>query len=269
MILNINYSDTSSNHLYLPNLNTGHLHHYHHFLFGYLLPTIIHATQSNKNQDKIFMTDCGSSMNKIIKQVGYYQYEPKVTLKSINSIAGFDGCRFTLDKNIINLANSSIDKIFSIENNDTAREPYILLIDRGETPSEEERQKLSNTELKHKTGNERRSIQNMAEIERTLSDFFPVKRVVLEGLDFLEQVLFFRHAYIVIMQHGAAMSNMIFTKRTKALIEIVNNNKQNICYHNLVKNLDITKFFIMNKSSHSNVNCDLLRNLIETVPCLY
>ena len=98
--------------------------------------------------------------------------------------------------------------------------PKVLLIKRGGRI-----ELIDDPELKHEntnvtTGSERREIDNIEEIEKYLKQ----KSILLEGIKFEEQIKLFNNAKVIIMAHGAAMSNIIFCKENTKIIEICDRN---------------------------------------------
>jgi hypothetical protein len=96
--------------------------------------------------------------------------------------------------------------------------PRILLLQRGEPDpfylSEQSDAKLG--------GSIRRSIRNHAALlEGIVQCYGSASNVILEGLSLAEQIALFSSADVIIAQHGAALSNLIWSRPGTAVVEIV------------------------------------------------
>jgi hypothetical protein len=105
--------------------------------------------------------------------------------------------------------------------------PEVLLIKRGKTES-----LINNLSLKSKLGKwgisngvTRREIAGINELETYLNNRYVTnfKAVVLEKETFREQIQYFNNAKLIILAHGAAMSNMFFCKAGTIILEVVCN----------------------------------------------
>jgi hypothetical protein len=100
--------------------------------------------------------------------------------------------------------------------------PEIILIKRGsrvELIDDKELQKLNRNTT---TGSERREIKEIEKIQEYLANTYTTKfqAVYLEGKTFEEQVKLFNNAKMIVLAHGAAMSNMFFCKKGTTVVEI-------------------------------------------------
>lgn len=100
--------------------------------------------------------------------------------------------------------------------------PEIVLIKRGNRKqliNDPELQKIN----KNKTnGKERREINNIEFIGKTLKQLYSdkFKSYFLENQSFEEQIKIFNNAKLIIMAHGAGMSNLFFCKSGTTIIEV-------------------------------------------------
>jgi hypothetical protein len=96
--------------------------------------------------------------------------------------------------------------------------PKVLLIDRGTL---DPRYLTAGARIRG-TGRSRRSIANIEALEEGLREAGVNLRVeTLEGSTLAFQIALFRHADIIIAQHGAALCNMIWARPETAILEIV------------------------------------------------
>jgi hypothetical protein len=100
--------------------------------------------------------------------------------------------------------------------------PEIVLIKRGDRQP-----LLHDTELMSLTtnvtnGKERREIRNIEKVEDELHKLYgnKFKSFFLENKSFYEQVKIFNNAKLIILAHGAAMSNLFFCKQNTTIIEV-------------------------------------------------
>jgi hypothetical protein len=79
-------------------------------------------------------------------------------------------------------------------------------------------------EIYKTSGNERRSIVNFDELYLFCVSYYKkykILKISLEHLPFFEQYNLFNNAKIVILQHGAAVGNVIFMKPNTTIIEFI------------------------------------------------
>lgn len=103
--------------------------------------------------------------------------------------------------------------------------PEVLLIKRGgriNLVDDEYLKEKVNGGVYQTTGNERREITALPELEHFLENNFKhkFKSVFFEGVDFKEQVKYFNNAKLIICAHGAVMSNMFFCKEGTTILEV-------------------------------------------------
>lgn len=103
--------------------------------------------------------------------------------------------------------------------------PEVLLIKRGkriELINDSDLKKINNN---ISNGSERREIKDINIIEEYLQTKYSnkFKSVFLECMPFNEQVKLFNNAKLIILAHGAAMSNMFFCKKNTTILEVTCN----------------------------------------------
>lgn len=89
-----------------------------------------------------------------------------------------------------------------------------------------------------------RSIRNFQEVER----FFRNKGWMIfdmENFSFTEQIQLFNEAKIVVGQHGAAHTNIVWSQRGAHLVELFGSNFLNGCYEGITAYLDINYHFLI------------------------
>jgi hypothetical protein len=98
----------------------------------------------------------------------------------------------------------------------------VLLIKRGERIQLIDDSMQYNSKNFITTGRERREINDIDILEQKLREIYTdnFKAVFLEKMPFKEQVKLFNNAKVIILAHGAAMSNMFFCKKGTTIIEV-------------------------------------------------
>jgi hypothetical protein len=103
--------------------------------------------------------------------------------------------------------------------------PEVVLIKRGDRIpliDDEELLEMAKNIVSLTTGSERREIKGLEKIQTYLEKKYAEKfqSFYLEDKTFEEQVKIFNNAKLIIMAHGAAMSNMFFCKRKTTIVEV-------------------------------------------------
>lgn len=237
--------------------NAGSTEHYYHFLFGLLLPFVQNV---NANSEHTFYFKSCGPLNKHFEIPGY-----KTAIGNQGKNISFAGFDFTDYRNCnLNLIKKKLFDAFEIVD-DTRNE--ILFVDRDKPDP------FYQTVARMKgSGSYRRHIPNIDEVVDLVGQQFRVKKVFLENMSLREQIQTFRNAPIIVLQHGAAMSNIIWCKEKTLVIEI--RNRQNLhCYDALARRagLRLKKLPIqINNFSKINPGTVLshLKNDPSTIPFL-
>lgn len=241
---------------YEPNLVSGRTDHYHHFLAGYLLPVIADADLTKG--DEISLAFSGP-MTRLIHEVGFTsqpnfktEVEPQIFGPppegyEVRNVRGVDGCNTAVPDGFAKNVNAKLDHIFGIEESEYADcEPEILLIDRGEAPKEI----FDENEHIRLSGSQRRTLSNMDEIAACLEKYGPVNRCFLDDKSFREQIIAFRRAKFVVAQHGAGLSNLVFAKQCKHVLEFAPEEKigEQVWFKNLSKHVGaVHRVYLINQ----------------------
>lgn len=191
----------------------GSVEHYFHFLFGYLIPFLENVPKNDGN--RYLFRNCGPVMNEIILGLEGYRtgLVGKEDFDGIVSFVGYDSPEFPnmnmeLVRNKVFQATDSL----SIE-----PEGKVLVVERAK-PHEF----YSKDSEIRESGSSRRSVPNMLEVFRSIKHSFPTEFVCLEGMALKEQVNLFRSRRFFVLQHGAAMANLLFAPKGSIVIEIRN-----------------------------------------------
>jgi hypothetical protein len=100
----------------------------------------------------------------------------------------------------------------------------ILIIERKTNISYKSLYVKETNNIFKKSGSERRHIINHKEFVEYIKNYFPNKNVInisMEYMPIFEQYYIFNNVKIVIAQHGASLSNIIFMKKNSIVIEIM------------------------------------------------
>jgi hypothetical protein len=241
----------------------GKYHRYHHFLFGYYLPFLLNTNPSL--DDNYLFYDC-QKLNYILLDTPHYNTNILTNQNKydILSFPGFDGpYNPGLTYSKIELINEKINNLYNITYKST--QDYILLIDRGGLDNSKNKKYK---EYKNQTPSERRSIMNTQDIYMSLNKIYPTKIMQLDGLPLLEQIALFRSARIIIAQHGAALSNIIFCNPYTKIIEIIDNGitsntLQSMWFDKLYKICNRSHIKYSTKNSHPILNIQNIEKSIK------
>lgn len=230
----------------------GSVEHFHHFLLGFLVPLIRHAksTWQNHRYRTVLIRSCGP-MDGIIRQLRSGRLrmlekmehgrlgEGRSRLGTVlRGIAFGSGGRRYMDLKgydypvVYNArafasAHAGLRQILGPEIN-AARAAFegrfpagarkIIAIDRGEADSFY----LSAHAEARQAGSARRSIPNHRQLVDALTEKLGfVLSLKLEGLPLAEQIAIFSSAEMIVAQHGAALSNLLWARPGTAVVEIM------------------------------------------------
>jgi hypothetical protein len=100
--------------------------------------------------------------------------------------------------------------------------PEVLLVKRGERIDLIQDESLKNINKNVSTGAERREIKRINWVENFLKRKYANRftSMFLETQPFEEQVKLFNNAKLIVLAHGAAMSNMFFCKKNTTIVEV-------------------------------------------------
>ena len=219
--------------------NIGSVEHYYHFFYGYLVPLVNWYSNSNGGiYAKIYIRSC-ALLDKIVVELGYENIVilDKQKHSKISGVANYEGCQLRhlrlngLDgpdaysrtkimsaRKIImsRLDIASLGIVCSKKTSRNTSRGSTIIIDRGSSNTFYQSQ---NCEIPN-SGSMRRSIPNMLELVSALARYQP-SLVYLENLSLRKQAAIFHSADIIIAQHGAAISNLIFCRPTAVVYEII------------------------------------------------
>lgn len=189
----------------------GSVEHYFHFLFGYLIPFLNNVPKDDGN---IYLfRDCGPVMNPILKNLPGYRTEFFGSEKPDRVVCfrGHDSPEFLgMD---MESSKKKVMDVFGVDS--PPHDERILIVDRA-SPHDFYRTKAEILD----SGSSRRSVPNMKDIFGEVARHFPADLVFLEGMTFVEQIKLFASRKVVILQHGAAMSNLLFSRKGSFVVEI-------------------------------------------------
>ena len=261
------------------NSNYGSITHFYHFFYGVLIPLILVHLENKKDLFNIY-GDTGP-MIKIL-------YDMPFTIKVLQNIPKqcydlmpLDSFKSQFINKRIRLQYSEKIKICDFFEKNV---PFylkdlnfkdIVLIERNVDPSykyiDYSKQHIQLQKLGQLSGKERRYITNHQEIVEYLKSNFNDNfvNVSLERTSIYYQYLLFKNAKIIIANHGAALSNVIFMKEySGSVIEIISKDKLNKENEDTFKNLSLfcklEHKFIITDNEIDNIDIKKLINIINT-----
>jgi hypothetical protein len=201
----------------------GSTQHYFHLLFGYLIPFLENVPKGDGNL--YLFRDCGPVMNEIILNMPGYNIGIFNNDKVHDAVEfkGYDSPEFP-DMNMERTRDMLIN-VFGVSSSD--QDLGVLVVDRasphsfyeGKWSQDWSRVSGGRCEIPG-SGSSRRSVPNMHDVFESISRFAPAHFVHLEGMSLKDQIDLFSKYRCFVLQHGAAMSNLLFARKGSALLEI-------------------------------------------------
>ena len=214
----------------------GNLFHYAHFICDCLFPEVIYGIPQYHHVFRL---------KNLHQTLGNFEHIYDEVFKSINIELCENGfnkidCEEKIIERLPSHENISdfkkfIDFVFcslSIDGVDKSNFPEVLLIKRGSTEDliSDPDLKKENTDIANiSNGKDRREIENIDKVSEFLREKYGDKfsSLVLEDVDFKDQVLHFHNAKMIVCAHGAAMANLFFCQPGTTVIEVgYNSNTQ-------------------------------------------
>lgn len=225
--------------------NSGSCEHFYHFMLGYLLPLATYlARRGIADNWSIALRSCGP-LDRILRELdlpglllcerfthaAFKEIVACAPWAAIDEIRGFDFGHLPAERVLYDVAGIKTGTDFlrrrlaSAVDTATARidaawsgRPRVLMIERGES---DPFYQSSLAELKT-SANQRRSIGNHTELAAAMAAAFPgFRNLQIETTSLAEQVAWFGLTDILVAQHGAALSNILWMRRGSHVIEIV------------------------------------------------
>ena len=267
--------------------NAGSVEHYYHFLLGYLLPLCAYAGQRDNESSILLARACGP-LNHLVCEVGIPglllcepQSHSRLSRKASDlgfrniEILGLD-CGPRLRKYDVGRVASvtaqaaqyiqqrlghQIESLCEELESNWKPSPRLMVIKR-EDPDPYYLSELA--EIKG-GGTTRRSIANLADLIAALSARFEQTKVVsLERLGLAEQISLFRTADIVVAQHGAALSNLIWMRPKTQVFEFLRDPAEHFYFKDLSPIFGIRHHILIQEDEKGPVDVEVLMDAIES-----
>lgn len=266
----------------------GSITHYYHFLLGFLIPFLLDVSKENYKEKTYIFDDIFGPMTRILLQlpfdikINYTTTEKYKTRYWIPLDVDIDKrlkkntkyVTFTY-KNYITI-NKLFTNLFSDFNLSIPIINYdIIIIERKKDLAYKtiDYKKGIYSNIFKLTGSERRSIINFDKFYKAITEYYPSKYKILETsleyISFFQQYLLFNNAKIVILQHGAAVSNLIFMKPKTIVIELIPstiyvNTNSNIFYP-LSETCKIKHYQYITPDCHVNIDIPDFINFLNDI----
>lgn len=266
--------------------NHGSVEHYYHFLLGYLLPLCAYAGQNGNDTSILLARACGP-LSRLVCEVGI----PGLVLCERQShaellhrvaelglqrveIAGLDLWKepSQYDEDRVALVagqamryiehrlGGEIDALRKKLEAEWTASPRLVVIKR-EDPDPYYLSDLA--EIKG-GGARRRTIANMAELSAALVARFEQTKVVsLEHWGLSEQIALFQTADVVVAQHGAALSNLVWMRPHTDVFEYLHKPEQNRYFRGLSPIFGIRHHTLVQKNPRGPVDVDALMDTVS------
>lgn len=213
--------------LFLP-LQRGPLHGFYHFFFGYFLPVFWHKYRNP--QSSVAVVDCdplnhwfellpGTDIeiiprDKALKIAYFARHFPYANGYRIKPIIGWDKANLFPKRGLAEIQSALRKHIRELSRRLDLRKPMILLLGRDFTPD------FYSTNLPARYGVAKRNIPNLKQVEERLKSSWDIELVDGAKLSPLEMAAKCASASVIVGQHGAALSNLVFLDRHCDVVEI-------------------------------------------------
>lgn len=224
--------------------NAGSCEHFYHFMLGYLLPLAAYLAQRGIVDSHVVMLRTCGPLDRMLRELGLSglllceqfthagikDIVARAPWAEIDEISGFDFGRVSAHKvrydaagidsgvNFLHqLLAPAIDTATAEISTSWPSFPRVLMIERGES---DPFYQSSLAEIKT-SANLRRSISNHAELASALAAVYPgFRNLQIDAAPLVKQIAWFGLADILVAQHGAALSNIVWMRRGTRVVEI-------------------------------------------------
>jgi hypothetical protein len=231
----------------------GNIEHYYHFLFDFLLPLSL-VIERSKVPLKLQMASFGI-LTKIATDL--YGEHLEIAEKSFEGTAshqllGMNPKSLKLSYSTIEVFRNSIFKRLELKS--LSKNPNKVILIQRDTPNDY----YIHDAVKKGAGNMRRSISNHQELvealKKSIKPEFEFHNLNLENSEFKDQVSLFQSAVLVIGQHGAGLSNIIWMNPGSTVVEFGYENR--VHFDRISKAMRHKHTVINTSENHITVNCD-------------
>ncbi len=238
---------------------TGDVDHFYHFLLGLLLPFLVSQKEffpkriyhfpdlGPMNRHLTWLTELGIK----IKVDSQDETETQV-LYEISCI-GWDHPS-TYEFGEFELARDTLLELMQFPKPSPNLKPQVLIIDRG-LANYDDRARSHN-------GTSRRSIPNLPVLYSRLSPIIDVKLVVLEDMSLKNQIELFSAVDIVVAQHGASLSNLVWCKQSALVMEVIDPQMRPPYFEALARRLSLNYIAIPQANNHAEIDIDSVASII-------
>jgi len=266
----------------------GSITHYYHFFLGFLIPFLLDIYKDNFYEKTYILDDIFGPMTKILLQLPFdikigidksnIKYKTRywkpldvdIEKRKNNSYITFTYDNYKIINKLFNKLYKHFDLSLNCDKYD------VILIERKVDLSYKttEYQKKNNKyyNIYKTSGSQRRSIQNFQELYLFCISYYKkykILRISLEYLPFFQQYLLFRNAKIIILQHGAALSNLIFMKPKTTIIEIIPNSlisdKSSNVFYPLSETCKINHYQYITDSNHPIIDINNFKTFLQNI----
>jgi Glycosyltransferase 61 len=203
---------------------SGSVEHFYHFFFGYFMPLVL--WQEKTGSTEFTVRDCGpmNSWFELLKEGSQPRYIPPGVMlqrvlthrQEMQTFRGWDN-PLHFHRKSLNLFSTTILNRVGIESKkETHNEKRITVLDRKPSP---DFYVADNSEVLS-SGAAWRSMPNTERIAEALQNLGEVTLVDSAAMSPTEQVRLFSQTNLLVAQHGAGLSNMVWLPKNAAVLEI-------------------------------------------------
>jgi len=271
----------------------GAIEHYYHYMMGFLVPLIKYSNELKESgcEDILYVRSCehlGHILDEVnlsnVKTVPYKEHKKifdnpqkndgikRVIIKGYALASNYNKDDFNYVSNVLQTKILS-EKIKETEEScnifKDKSKLNVLLIERLPPPEIYHTKSIG----KYGAGSDRRSITNINKLHKMINGFknFNCVKMDLWGLTLAEQIYLFRNSDIILAQHGAVFSNLIFCLPTTPVIEFFpkDQNQDHDLFGKLSTTLNMTYYRVLQESQNSDVNLKEVKEILTKMETLW
>lgn len=258
-------------HMLVPAQWNGSVQHFYHFFFGYLMP--VRIAQERLRLTEFAVRDCGP-MNPwfdLLPQGTELEFmSPGVMLQRVLTnrqehtiLHGWDDPTRFHRASLRRFSDAILDRVGATRSSANLSTPHIVLIERRKTPDFF----LSAESEVFSSGTDFRSLPAIDSLGAALGRLGTVTTVDAAELAPAEQVRLFSTADLLVAQHGAGLSNMVFQPRGASVVEIKPPLQPTIgaTYMNLASAMSLGYIEVAQEHDHAGVEVERVVSAAQSV----
>lgn len=264
----------------------GSVTHYYHFLIGFLIPFLLDIKNYDYTKTTFIVDNVFGPMIRVLIQL---PFDIKIAPVSINDykevklvpldadLIKRESKKFKLfTYNDYKYINGLMNSLFTNFDLISKMDKYDVIVIQRKLNTSYKTTEYKKTDKYYDafitSGSQRRSIENFDKFYKFIKTYYKklsILQISLEYLPFFEQYYLFNNAKIIIAQHGAALSNVVFMKPKTTIIEIIPlssfvDSAANV-FPPLSKTCKVNHYQYKTNSTHPNIDLHDFKNFLNNL----